>query len=99
MWNRKFKFGSEIYYKFLQDIIPYEIENVRVNYYGENLASGYARGIDLKINGEFVEGIQSYASLSWLQTKEDLSNDFYYDTSTKWRKNYTWIYHRSDQSR
>ena len=79
MWNRKFKFGSEIYYKFLKDIIPYEIENVRVNYYGENLASGYARGIDLKINGEFVEGIQSYASLSWLQTKEDLSNDFYYE--------------------
>ena len=79
MWDRKFKFGSEVYYKFLQDIIPYEIENVRVNYYGENLASGYARGIDLKINGEFVEGIQSYASLSWLQTKEDLSNDFYYE--------------------
>ena len=79
MWDRKFKFGSEIYYKFLQDIIPYEIENVRVNYYGENLASGYARGIDLKINGEFVEGIQSYASLSWLQTKEDLFNDFYYE--------------------
>ena len=79
MWDRKFKFGSEIYYKFLKDIIPYEIENVRVNYYGENLASGYARGIDLKINGEFVEGIQSYASLSWLQTKEDLSNDFYYE--------------------
>ena len=79
MWDRKFKFGSEIYYKFLQDIIPYEIENVRVNYYGQNLASGYARGIDLKINGEFVEGIQSYASLSWLQTKEDLSNDFYYE--------------------
>ena len=79
MWDRKFKFGSEIYYKFLQDIIPYEIENVRVNYYGENLASGYARGIDLKINGEFVEGIQSYASLSWMQTKEDLSNDFYYE--------------------
>ena len=79
MWDRKFKFGSEIYYKFLQDIIPYEIENVRVNYYGQNIASGYARGIDLKINGEFVEGIQSYASLSWLQTKEDLSNDFYYE--------------------
>ena len=79
MWDRKFKLGSEFYYKFLKDIIPYEIENVRVNYYGENLASGYARGIDLKINGEFVEGIQSYASLSWLQTKEDLSNDFYYE--------------------
>ena len=79
MWDRKFKLGSEIYYKFLEDIIPYEIENVRVNYYGDNLASGFARGVDLKINGEFVKGIQSYASLSWLQTKEDISNDFYYE--------------------
>ena len=79
MWDRKFKLGTEFYYKFLSDIIPYEIENVRVNYYGENLASGYARGIDLKINGEFVEGIQSYASLSWLQTKEDISNDYYFE--------------------
>ena len=100
MWNRKFKLGSEFYYKFLQDIIPYEIENVRVNYYGENLASGYARGIDLKINGEFVEGIQSYASLSWLQTKEDLSNDFYYEyfnqNGEKIIPGYTC---RSDQSR
>ena len=83
MWDRKFKIGSEFYYKFLEDIIPYEIENVRVNYYGENLASGYARGIDLKINGEFVEGIQSYASLSWLQTKEDIKNDFYYEYFNK----------------
>ena len=78
MWERKFKAGTEIYYKVLDDIIPYEIENVRVNYYGENLAKGFARGIDLKINGEFVKGIQSYASLSWLQTKENLINDFYY---------------------
>ena len=78
MWGRKFKAGSELYYKLLDDIIPYEIENVRVNYYGENNASGYARGIDFKINGEFVKGIQSYASLSWLQTKEDITNDGYY---------------------
>ena len=78
MWDRKFKAGTEIYYKILDDIIPYEIENVRVNYYGENLAKGFARGIDLKINGEFVKGIQSYASLSWLQTQENLINDFYY---------------------
>ena len=79
MWDRKFKAGTECYYKILSDIIPYEIENVRVNYYGENTAIGYARGIDLKINGEFVKGIQSYASLSWLQTQEDISNDYYYN--------------------
>ena len=60
-------------------IPPYEIENVRVNYYGENNAKGYARGVDLKINGEFVKGIQSYASLSWLQTSEDIIDDGYYN--------------------
>ena len=79
MWGRKFKAGTELYYKFLDDIIPYEIENVRVNYYGENNAKGYARGVDLKINGEFVKGIQSYASLSWLQTREDIIDDGYYN--------------------
>ena len=79
MWNRKFKAGTELYYKLLYDIIPYEIENVRVNYYGVNSAEGYARGIDLKINGEFVRGLQSYASLSWLQTQEDVLNDYYYN--------------------
>lgn len=79
MWGRKFKAGSELYYKLLDDIIPYEIENVRVNYYGENNATGFARGIDFKINGEFVKGIQSYASLSWLQTKEDIIDDGYYN--------------------
>ena len=52
----------------------------------------YARGIDLKINGEFVEGI--HASLSWLH-KRRLFNDFYYNTNQN-GKNYTWIYHRSD---
>jgi len=79
MWDRKFKAGTECYYKILNDIIPYEIENVRVNYYGDNNAKGYARGIDLKINGEFVKGIQSYASLSWLQTQEDIVDDYYYN--------------------
>tara|TARA_B100001287_G_scaffold226189_1_gene195891 strand:- start:18100 stop:20751 length:2652 start_codon:yes stop_codon:yes gene_type:complete len=79
MWDRKFKAGTELYYKILRDIIPYEIENVRVNYYGTNSAEGYARGIDLKINGEFIRGLQSYASLSWLQTEEDILNDYYYN--------------------
>ena len=78
-WNRPFKIGSEIYYKYLTDIIPYKIENVRTRYFGENNAKGYARGIDLKLNGEFVPGIESYASISFLQTKEDILDDYYYD--------------------
>ncbi len=79
MWNRPFKFGSEVYYKHLNDIIPYEIDNIRVRYYGNNNAKGYATGIDLKINGEFVKGIESYASLSWLKTEEDILDDYYYN--------------------
>ena len=95
MWDRKFKLGS-VYYKFLQDIIPYEIENVRVNYYGKPSIRIRKRNW-FKINGEFVEGIQSYASLSWLQTKEDLCNDSIMNISTKMAKNHTRIYCRSEQ--
>ena len=78
MWNRPFKFGTEIYYKHLSDIIPYKIDNIRVRYYGENNAKGYATGIDLKLNGEFVKGIESYASLSWMKTEEDIQDDSYW---------------------
>ena len=58
--------------------MPYEIDNVRVRYYADNLSNGYATGLDLKVNGEFVKGVQSWASLSLMQTKEDIRNDFYY---------------------
>lgn len=74
-WGRPFKFISEIYYKQLKNLIPYEIDNVRLRYYAENIANGYAAGIDLKINGEFVKGVESWASLSVMQTQEDLIND------------------------
>ncbi|OFX22972.1 MAG: hypothetical protein A2041_00445 [Bacteroidetes bacterium GWA2_31_9b] len=76
-WNRPFKLTTEIYYKYLSDIIPYKVDNVQVSYAAENMANGYACGIDLKINGEFVEGIESWASLSVMQTKEDIENDSY----------------------
>ena len=78
LWDRPFKFGGELYYKHLSDIIPYKIDNIRVRYYGNNNAKGYATGIDLKLNGEFVKGIESYASLSWLKTEEDILNDSYW---------------------
>ncbi len=79
MWDRPFKFTSEVYYKILRDINPYEIDNVRIRYHAENKAKGYAAGIDFQINGEFVEGIESYAKLSFLKTEEDIVDDFYYD--------------------
>lgn len=75
MWDRPFKITAEAYYKWLTDLIPYKIDNVRVKYAGENISSGYARGIDFKINGEFVPGAESWMTLSFLQTRENIIGD------------------------
>lgn len=82
-WNRPFKFITEAYYKSLNMLIPYEVDNVRIRYYAENSAVGYATGLDMKVNGEFIKGIESWASLSVMQTKEDILNDYYYDYYNK----------------
>jgi len=81
MWEREdpFKFTGEIYYKYLWDINPYEIENVRTRYYANNNATGYAYGLDLNINGQFVDGIETFFKLGLLSTKEDILDDYYYD--------------------
>lgn len=78
-WKRPFKFIAEAYYKHLDNLIPYEIDNVRIRYSAKNNARGYATGIDLKVNGEFISGLESWASLSIMQTQEDIKDDFYYD--------------------
>lgn len=78
MWDRPFKFITEAYYKDLDDLVPYEIDNVRLRYYGDNESHGYAVGLDTKIHGEFIPGIESWANLSFLRTQEDLKNDYYY---------------------
>ncbi len=78
-WTRPFKFTTEAYYKILDDLIPYEVDNVRIRYYAENSAHGYAAGVDFKVNGEFVEGVDSWATLSIMRTEEDIDGDYYYD--------------------
>lgn len=80
-WNRPFRYISELFYKRYNHLIPYQIDNVRIQYLGDNNAVGYAVGIDMKINGEFVPGVESWASVSLLKTEEDLINDFYYKTT------------------
>jgi len=79
IWQRPFKLVSEIYYKDITDLIPYEVENVRIRYYANNDAVGYAKGLDFRINGEFVKGIESWASLSLLETKADILKDSFTD--------------------
>lgn len=77
MWDRPFKVSAEAYYKLLDDLIPYELDNVRIRYYAKNDARGYAAGLDMKLNGEFIKGIESWASLSVLTTQEDILDDSY----------------------
>jgi hypothetical protein len=77
-WQRQFKFTSEMYYKLLYDLIPYEIDNLRMIYDGHNCAKGYAAGIDFKLNGEFVPGTESWVSLSLLRAYEKINDNSYY---------------------
>lgn len=78
-WRRPFKLVAEVYYKYLNDLVTYEIDNVRIRYYANNNSRGYATGLDLKVNGEFVKGIESWASMSVMTVQEDIIDDFYYD--------------------
>lgn len=75
MWGRPFLFSSDLYYKYLYDVIPYDIDNVRLRYFAENNATAFARGLDFRIHGEFVKGTQSWFSLGILQTQEDIAGD------------------------
>jgi hypothetical protein len=70
--NRPFKIISEIYYKRLDDLVSYEIDNVRIRYAGENNATGYVTGLDFRINGEFVKGAESWVNFSFLRAREAL---------------------------
>lgn len=81
--GRTFKFTTEAYYKSLYNLISYQIDNVRIRYSGLNDADGYSTGIDFKINGEFVDGVESWASLGIMQTEENLYNDFYITTDSE----------------
>lgn len=81
MWDREvpFKFTAEAYYKYMWDLNVYEIDNVRTRYYANNNAKGYAYGLDMNVNGQFVEGIESYFKVGFLHTEEDVIGDYYYD--------------------
>lgn len=73
MFKRRFKFITEIYYKHQWDLIPYDIDNVRIEYYGDNIATGYVAGIDLRLNGELVKGLESWINLSFLRARESFN--------------------------
>ncbi|MGM5631927.1 TonB-dependent receptor [Apibacter raozihei] len=75
--NRPFKLTTELYYKKLDDLIPYFVDNVRIIYTGENNSKGYAYGIDARLNGEFVPGAESWLSVSYGKTEENIDGRGY----------------------
>jgi len=78
MWERPFKLITALYYKNLSSIIPYEVDNVRIRYFANNNTKGYATGIDLRINGEFVKGVESWASIGLMRTYEYSKDNIHY---------------------
>lgn len=78
LWRRPFKFVVAAYYKDLKNLIAYEVDNVRVRYFANNHTTGYATGIDFRINGEFVKGMESWASLGLLKTYEYSKDNIHY---------------------
>jgi hypothetical protein len=69
-FGRPFKFFAEAYYKHLDYMVPYVLDNVRIRYYGDNTARGYATGLDARINGQFIKGLENWFTLSILKTDE-----------------------------
>ncbi len=77
MWNRPFKLVSELYYKSLSNVNTYTLDNVRIRYEANNNAKAYAQGLDLRLNGEFVPGTESWLSFGYLKTEENINNRGY----------------------
>jgi hypothetical protein len=75
LWQRPFKLIVAGYYKEMKDLIPYEIDNTRIRYFAKNNSVGYTTGADVRINGEFIKGIESWATIGYLKTMENLNDD------------------------
>ena len=88
MLNRPFKFTAEAYYKAMSNLIPYNVQNMKITYYGENVSKGYAVGIDLKLYGEFVPGTDSWLTLSLMNTRQKYNNEWIpMPTDQRWAVN------------
>ena len=85
MAQRPFRFTAEAYYKALSNLVPYNVQNVKVTYYGENLCSGYTAGLDLKLFGEFVPGTDSWLTFSVMKTGQKMKDGDYFPLPTDQR--------------
>ena len=77
--DRPFRLSAEAYYKSIRDLIPYDIDNVKIKYLGTNNAIGYATGIELRLFSELVKDAESWVSVGFMRTRENIRDDYYYD--------------------
>ncbi|MEN2414843.1 TonB-dependent receptor [Flavobacterium mesophilum] len=92
MWNRPFKWVTEVYYKSLSDVNVYSIDNVRIRYVANNNAKAYAQGFDFRLNGEFVPGTESWVSFGYLKTEENYENKGYIARPTDQRLKFAMLF-------
>lgn len=85
LWDRPFKLITEAYYKHLSNVNSYTLENVRIRYRAKNNAEAYAYGFDMRLNGEFVPGTESWISFGYLKTEENIENKGYISRPTDQR--------------
>ena len=75
--DKPMRLTAEAYYKKMNDVVPYDIDNVRIRYFGENSAKAYAAGVEARLFGELVKDAESWISIGFMKTKENLKGDFY----------------------
>ena len=92
MWDRPFKLVSELYYKSLTNVNTYTIDNVRIRYAATNNATAYAQGLDVRLNGEFVPGTESWFSFGYLKTEENSDNKGYIARPTDQRLKFALLF-------
>ena len=77
LFQRPARVTTELYYKYMTDVVPYDIDNVRLRYFGENMAKAYAMGFETRLFGELVKDAESWVSIGFMRTRENLNNDTY----------------------
>jgi hypothetical protein len=77
--DRALRFTAEAYYKGMWDVVPYDIDNVNLRYYGQNNAKAYATGLEMRLFGDIVKDAESWVSLGFMRTRENIEGDYYYN--------------------
>lgn len=85
LWERPFTMIGETYYKKLDNVNPYTLEDVRIRYSANNNATAYAYGAEFRLNGAFVPGTESWLSIGYLKTEENINDRGYISRPTDQR--------------